>query len=319
MFNPDGDNNDGFLIDNENSGEFDYLESIRYPRRGRSSRSFKGKTNEVLSSLIQSTQKDSAILPHGVVWVSRDRSQMVVTEDPRMRNITARFARAPECSCVWSEPDENGDDELIEQCGICQDGVEDGNSIEDSSLSRDDWASFWVYVPRVVYYFSVSDSYISLHKILCTLDDTIEKGTPLSTLPLPNLYKNGGTCGGNTGMEAYRHNKEVSLAINSCIDAFWSSAFNYDIQEFRDTRVWEELVKNVTKYWEDAEVFRYWESLTLEEVYFLLPWKEDVQENFLESEESVSSIIGADRHEYYFFRHIASIIYQNSTRQYHPD
>jgi len=297
-----------FVIGNEGDTYLEYSENYHRERK------FKGIKNEILHFLVKNSKPKNVILPQNVLWVSKNRSQVIVTEEPRLRNITARFARAPECQCVWSSPDENGHDEIIETCGVCLNGSHDGDSIDDFSLSEDEWSSFWLYIPRMVYYFSISSSFLTLRRILCTLDEEVSEDTLMSTLPLPNLYRDGSTCAGNTNMQSEHNYECISQAMNTCIDAFWSSAFNYDIQEFKDSNVWKILASNVTEYWKDAEIFRFWESLTPEEVYALLPWEKDVQENG-----SISSIlnmldddddVGGSR--FSFYRTIASVVYRNS-------
>lgn len=209
------------------------------------------------------------LLPPGVLWMSKTRSNMIIQEPPQIRMISVRHRMQPGCVCDGYDEET---DEYEEVCELCSGDYQD--LIESHQGESEGWGNYLIPVPWVLYCITLNKRYASISSIHVSNVEIANEDQVVSTLPLPNVYTHGELCAGNAEIQVMR-TENTQETINKCIDGFWSSTFNYDVQEYTGCTVYEEIVADIPpKEWHDGSFFEAWEKLSLEES-LRLPWNAD--------------------------------------------
>lgn len=233
------------------------------------------------AEMMQRETRDLGLLPSGVRYISSNRSHLVIEEAPRHRTINIRVE---DDDVRDSSEDEDADHAVYL------------SAYEEAEVaSRDGWGSYTLGFPWITYVVRIDPFAAKVEAIYCanaSMPTYKAAHHSLCYLPLPNVYSSGKICypPGSLRKEALGHRRTSELTVgelvNAAIDEFWSSAFNQEVSEFKDSHTWVHLHNCAVLIGSKGEgdgdleqfgpgqklIWKFWESLDLRAVVAGLPW-----------------------------------------------
>ena len=213
------------------------------------------------------TKTDSDILPPVTRWVSPDMKTIAVERQPA--NVSIKYV------------DIHSMDDYDCDCGYDPDYDE---------CSCDKECPSWVFnlnIPWTIWFFQFSaglESSLTGSAVYARNSSLTSFDDRLYSLPVTNLYGNGGICWGHN-IPIRQPGQSLSAYVLNSINVFWTDEFNND------------LVDNVINYppkdWQPSDsvesTYAYWETLSMD----------DVLNTGFNSEDILDTTFGAECKKYY--------------------